>query len=312
MDLFWVDSKNPSKIESEFTFKLRVLIDRMKIHRGMNLEKLYLPNVRQWSYAITKVLIKTVPANTEKKSHLKIGMYVPIKAYKNVKGSAPTQIRGKCERYDGVRSELYMESLRYITPGMVVPKPSYLYHKSPVDLRTTILCIGWTGKGDDLFLSRNPVRLVFIAVLHCEWGIVRPGWFGDDPRRGGRDVIKRLLRGVTWVYNPYDLDDEIPRKYVRGVIAEEKIRVCKRAAPTMAEGLPVYPPPKTKKDFEKLSEYDQRLFADYMIQNHLKFCENENCGRIFPAKRSDARACQMSACKKTLSKKIPIRNYKRK
>ena len=66
-----------------------------------------------------------------------------------------------------------------------------------------------------------------------------------------------------------------------------------------AQGCPIYPLPQNHAQYEKLNPEDKTLCRGYMDNENLKFCEC--CGRMFRAKRSDARACHMSACKKALS-----------
>ena len=323
MRLFWIDCRDTAKIRPETLFRLQDLTHQMKNHRGGDLQNLYHPDVTGWSYAIAIALIKTTSAKTYWKQPLKMAFYVPVKKFKKNRGP------GECERYDGVKSNLYMGSLQS-TPGGFVPRDTvFRRHDPPVNIRTTILCAGWVGKEDDLFLSRDPKRpweisismsrtgnrrLIFLAVLNCEWGTIRPKWWPqewrDDPRRSsGENVIKRLLRGITWVYNPFNIDKARPREYIKKVIKEEKKRVCKRDPDRPFEGLTVYPPPKTKTDFDKLHEHDRRDFARFMEMENMKWCEW--CGRRFVATRSDARACPRSACKKALSQKSPIRKYRK-
>ena len=331
MRLYWIDCRDTAKIRPETLFRLQDLTHQMKNRRGINLENLYHPDVTEWSYAIAMALIKTTPAETYGKRSLKMAFYVPIKMFKKNRGhGAPVQIPGECERYDGFKSNLYMGSLQS-TPGGHVPRDTvFRRHGPPTDVRTTILCAGWVGKEDDLFLSRDPERpweisismsrtgdrrLIFLAVLNCEWFIIRPKWWPqewrDDPRRSsGRSVIKRLLKGITWVFNPFGIGEKIPRAYISKVIKEEKKRVCERdLADTVEDGLTIYPQPETKADFDRLDEHDRRDYARFMERGNMKWCEW--CGRRFVAKRSDARACPRSACKKALSQKSPVRKYRK-
>ena len=205
------------------------------------------------------------------------------------------------------------------------PPLSASVFKNKPSARGSILYIGWLRKEGETrgFFEADDANLVFIAVLKCEWEFYRPAWMGDDIRRGGW-LIKRFLRGTKWIYNPLMMVDKetkrvkreerwvrlergLFRKSLSHVIKQGYKNLDKKPHPQSAKGCPVYPMPNNRTDFEKIDPLHQKWFRSYMSAEKLKFCEW--CGRIFQAKRSDARACSRSYCKKALSRRGTVRTY---
>jgi hypothetical protein len=326
-DLFWTNPTNSNNAElikakaalfgacEKYIDDLKV---RYKLKYKLESTNLYSDDARGWLPSISEALTQSIPYKKEKPFSFTDKKTICYDNTKKIKGAV-------------------------YCPQMRSPKDSK-FSKIPM------LCIGWFDNGfDDFFEVEDPKNLVFLAILKGEWGFHTISAESDKSYW----VIKRLYRGIKWIYNPYGIVDhkiragvnnaikkpslkndinwnKIKAKYKPGLFHkpddEKALRVEFEKNPksfkTMykeyrltaadsqfqpARGCPIYPLPQNREDYYRLDPEDQKLCTCYMIEEKLKFCDC--CGRMFHAKRSDARACSMSACKKALSRKGTIRMY---
>jgi len=118
-----------------------------------------------------------------------------------------------------------------------------------------------------------PSNLAFIVVAYCEVE--------------GKE-IKRINKGFKWVYRGVTGSENLVKLVIdkSNVETDKEIKKRERIRQRIADGR--YEPKKAHGWYNK---------------------KCENCGRLFLTKRSDSRACPMSACKKALSRRGTVRTY---